>query len=245
MTFPETVTYIVGLLFLERRVSYRRLRQELRLDDETLEALRHELVLAKRLAVDENGDVLVWNGGLESTLAARTEGLVVDSLLSPIEAMPLAPIAPSGASQPNRSSSDASKPTEAERRQLTVMFCDLVGSTELSTKMDPEDLRDVVTSFQDQCRMAIKRFDGFIARYMGDGMLVYFGYPEAHENAIEPVPRWRRHESCQVGLEEIQEERCGLAVSEVLLERRHRGLRKRLERAEHDAYVLNEARYVS
>ena len=69
---------------------------------------------------------------------------------------------------------------EAERRQLTVMFCDLVGSTAFSTQLDPEDLRDVITSFQDKCRKAIQRYEGFIARYMGDGMLVYFGYPQAH-----------------------------------------------------------------
>jgi len=83
----------------------------------------------------------------------------------------------------------ASRAAEAERRQLTVMFCDLVGSTELSTKLDPEDLRDVIVSFQDHCREAIQQYAGFIARYMGDGMLVYFGYPQAHENDAERAVR--------------------------------------------------------
>jgi class 3 adenylate cyclase/predicted ATPase len=78
---------------------------------------------------------------------------------------------------------------EAERRQLTVMFCDLVGSTTFSTQLDPEDLRDVITSFQDKCRKAIQRYEGFIARYMGDGMLVYFGYPQAHEDDAERAVR--------------------------------------------------------
>jgi class 3 adenylate cyclase/predicted ATPase len=78
---------------------------------------------------------------------------------------------------------------EAERRQLTVMFCDLVGSTALSTKLDPEDLREVITSFQDTCREAIQRYAGFIARYMGDGMLVYYGYPQAHEDDAERAVR--------------------------------------------------------
>lgn len=78
---------------------------------------------------------------------------------------------------------------KAERRQLTVMFCDLVGSTALSTQMDPEDLRDLITSFQDKCRESIRRYDGFIARYMGDGLLVYFGYPQAHENDAERATR--------------------------------------------------------
>ena len=78
---------------------------------------------------------------------------------------------------------------EAERRQLTVMFCDLVGSTALSTTLDPEDLREVITSFQDECRGAIQQYAGFIARYMGDGMLVYFGYPQAHEDDAERAAR--------------------------------------------------------
>ncbi len=70
----------------------------------------------------------------------------------------------------------------AERRQLTVMFCDLVGSTELSTKLDVEDLREVISEYQDACRAAIESYDGYIARYMGDGILIYFGYPVAHED---------------------------------------------------------------
>ena len=78
---------------------------------------------------------------------------------------------------------------EAERRQLTVMFCDLVGSTALSTKLDPEDMREVITSFQDRCRQAVHHYAGFIARYMGDGMLVYFGYPQAHEDDAERAVR--------------------------------------------------------
>ena len=64
---------------------------------------------------------------------------------------------------------------EAERRQLTVMFCDLVGSTALSERLDPEDLRDVISAFQEACVGAIAVYEGFIARYMGDGLLVYFG----------------------------------------------------------------------
>jgi class 3 adenylate cyclase len=78
---------------------------------------------------------------------------------------------------------------DAERRQLTVMFCDLVGSTALSTGMDPEDLRDVITSFQNRCSAAIRRYDGFVAKYMGDGILFYFGYPRAHEDEAERSAR--------------------------------------------------------
>ena len=69
------------------------------------------------------------------------------------------------------------------------MFCDLVGSTVLSTGMDPEDLRDVIASFQSWCSAAIRRYDGFVAKYMGDGILVYFGYPRAHEDEAERSAR--------------------------------------------------------
>jgi class 3 adenylate cyclase/predicted ATPase len=71
---------------------------------------------------------------------------------------------------------------EAERRQLTVMFCDLVGSTELSTKLDAEDFRDVIKAFQDACTEVVARSDGHVAKSLGDGLLVYFGYPLAHED---------------------------------------------------------------
>jgi class 3 adenylate cyclase/predicted ATPase len=74
---------------------------------------------------------------------------------------------------------------EAERRQLTVMFCDLVGSTELSQKLDPEDLREVNRAYQDASKSSIERYEGFVARYMGDGVLAYFGYPQAHEDDAE------------------------------------------------------------
>ena len=72
--------------------------------------------------------------------------------------------------------------SEAERRSLTVMFCDLAGSTALSERFDPEDLHRVLTAYQECCRVAIRRYGGFIAKYMGDGVLVYFGYPSAHED---------------------------------------------------------------
>jgi class 3 adenylate cyclase/predicted ATPase len=77
----------------------------------------------------------------------------------------------------------------AERRQVTVMFSDLVGSTALSTRMDPEDLREVISSYQKCVAETVRRFDGFVAKYMGDGVLVYFGYPHAHEDDAERAVR--------------------------------------------------------
>jgi class 3 adenylate cyclase len=77
----------------------------------------------------------------------------------------------------------------AERRQLTVMFCDLVGSTALAASMDPEDLREVISAYQKCAAETVRRFDGFVAKYMGDGVLVYFGYPQAHEDDAERAVR--------------------------------------------------------
>ena len=77
----------------------------------------------------------------------------------------------------------------AERRHVTVMFSDLVGSTALSERMDPEDLREVISAYQNCVAQTVHRFDGFVAKYMGDGVLVYFGYPEAHEDDPERAVR--------------------------------------------------------
>ena len=76
----------------------------------------------------------------------------------------------------------ASAPDAAERRQLTVMFCDLVGSTALSTQVDPEDLRELINAYHTASAKCIGRFGGYVAKYMGDGVLAYFGYPQAHED---------------------------------------------------------------
>ena len=88
-------------------------------------------------------------------------------------------------------SSAPSVPPEdrAERRQVTVMFSDLVGSTALSARMDPEDLREVISAYQKCVAETVRRFDGFVAKYMGDGVLIYFGYPQAHEDDAERAVR--------------------------------------------------------
>jgi class 3 adenylate cyclase/predicted ATPase len=91
----------------------------------------------------------------------------------------------------------AAKPQDtAERRQVTVMFSDLVGSTALSARMDPEDLREIISAYQNCVAETVRRFGGFVAKYMGDGVLVYFGYPQAHEDDAERAVR--------AGLELIQ-----------------------------------------
>jgi class 3 adenylate cyclase len=102
-------------------------------------------------------------------------------------------IAALGESKPvvEASAGPAADPTsnEAERRQLTVMFCDLVGSTPLSTRFDPEDLREIIGAYHRCVADTVAQFGGFVAKYMGDGVLVYFGYPEAHGDDAERAVR--------------------------------------------------------
>jgi class 3 adenylate cyclase len=83
----------------------------------------------------------------------------------------------------------APHPPEAERRQLTVLFCDLVDSTALASQLDPEEWREVVRAYQHTCAAVIQRYDGHIAQYLGDGLLVYFGYPWAHEDDAQRAVR--------------------------------------------------------
>lgn len=167
MKLSEVVAQTIAWLQREGRVSYRALKREFALDDEFLEDLKAEIIDAKRLASDENGKVLVWTGP------------------------PAAPIAPRGSQPGAEQGRGAPRSTraEGERRQLTVMFCDLVGSTALSTELDPEELRDVVRAYQHTCAAVISRFDGHLAKYLGDGLLVYFGYPRAHEDDAQRAVR--------------------------------------------------------
>src|SRR6266581_912899 len=90
---------------------------------------------------------------------------------------------------PAETATEAVPRDEAERRQVTVMFADLVGSTALSTGMDPEDLREIISAYQKCVAEAVHHFGGFVARYVGDGVLVYFGYPQAHEDDAERAIR--------------------------------------------------------
>jgi class 3 adenylate cyclase len=88
-----------------------------------------------------------------------------------------------------RPSADPARPSRPERRHLTVMFCDLVGSTTLSARLDPEDMREVIRAYQDACAGPVARYDGTIAKFLGDGVLAYFGFPCAHEDDAERAVR--------------------------------------------------------
>src|SRR6267142_5952321 len=127
-----------------------------------LEDLKEDLIYAKHQAMDEDGKVLVWVG----------------EAASPADQTPHTATTPSDPRTP-----------EAERRQLTVLFCDLVDSTVLASQLDPEEWREVVRAYQDTCAKVIARFERNIAQYLGDGLLVYFGYPQAHEDDAQRAVR--------------------------------------------------------
>jgi hypothetical protein len=100
----------------------------------------------------------------------------------PPPSLPIAPVGGSPLPNPPPLAGEGRVGAQAERRQLTVMFCDLVGSTALSARLDPEDLREVIGAYHRAVAEIVAGFDGFVAQYMGDGVLVYFGYPRAHED---------------------------------------------------------------
>jgi class 3 adenylate cyclase len=177
MTFEELLDQAIDLLQRRGRVTYRTLKRQFQLDDDVLEDLKEELIYGQRLAMDENGRVLVWTGGA----SASSESIVSPPL--PQEGSRATP----GTSA--ISPSAQAHTSDAERRQLTVLFCDLVDSTPLASQLDPEDLREVVRAYQEACAKVIARFDGHIAQYLGDGLLVYFGYPLAHEDDAQRAVR--------------------------------------------------------
>src|SRR5215813_2548790 len=169
MTFYEMLEQVIALLQRHGRLSYRALKVQFELDDERLDLLKEELLYAQYPIADDNGRGLVWtgeSGGVQEPAPRQSTQQPAAQQDQPAQAEP-----PTEHRSP-----------EAERRQLTVMFCDLVDSTKLSSQLDPEDWRDVVRAYQQVCTEVITRFDGHIAQLLGDGLLVYFGFPHAHED---------------------------------------------------------------
>jgi hypothetical protein len=165
MTFDEILTQVLDLLQRQGRVSYRALQRRFDLDDTYLEDLKVEIIQAQRLASDEDGAVLVWTG---ATPAQTPEPA------PPSPQRETQPDTPADQAMPVRPAAAGREAPEAERRQLTVLFCDLVDSTALAARLDPEELREVVRAYQETCAAVIQRFEGHIAQYLGDGLLVYF-----------------------------------------------------------------------
>jgi len=172
MDYPTILAEALALLQHEKRLSYRVLKLRLQLDDDILEALKEDLIYAKHLAVDEDGRVLVWTG--DAVAVTVPDPGVIQSTERPDTT--------ADHDLQVGSPLPESRTPAAERRQLTVLFCDLVDSTVLASQLDPEEWRQVVQAYQETCATVIARYDGHIAQYLGDGLLVYFGYPQAHED---------------------------------------------------------------
>src|SRR5262249_1812421 len=168
------------LLQQRGRLTYRSLKVQFKLDDATCEALKDELLFSHPV-VDQEGRGVVWTGAAEAQPArvsaspsAQTSQLPTAEKEPPTQVAPLA---------------TEHRLPQAERRQLTVMFCDLVDSTRLSSQLDPEDYREVIQAYQQVCTEVIQRYDGHIGQLLGDGLLVYFGYPHAHEDDAQRAVR--------------------------------------------------------
>ena len=179
MDFYAVLDQILALLRQRGRVSYRALKRQFDLNDAYLDDLKVELIEVQRLAVEDDGRVLVGAGSADTPPA-----------LSPPSSQPIPlPTVQEAALSQTALASSAPSPPDAERRQLTVMFCDVVDSTALSCQLDPEDLREVVRAYHQVCSDVITRFAGYLAQLLGDGLLVYFGYPQAHEDDAQRAVR--------------------------------------------------------
>jgi TOMM system kinase/cyclase fusion protein len=170
--FVVVVDQALALLRQRGRVTYRTLQRQFQLDAEVLTDLLAELRYAHPDEIREDDQGVVWTGDAGTAAAPAPAPTPSDQPLARPADLP-SPAAPPGT---------APSTPDAERRQLTVLFCDLVDSTALAAQLDPEDLRGVVRAYQDTCAKVIARFEGHIAQYLGDGLLVYFGYPRAHED---------------------------------------------------------------
>jgi class 3 adenylate cyclase len=178
VNFARVLKEVLWCLVTEGGISYRRVKLSYGLDDDAIEELRHELISVKRLAADVDGERLVW--APEGLQARSDRAMLLQHPLPPLR--PADPV-PTPAKSPTPAA--ARDLPGAERRQLTVMFCDLADSTRLSGQLDPEEMSDVIRAYQELVTEAVRRFDGFIAKFMGDGVLVYFGYPYAQGNDAE------------------------------------------------------------
>src|SRR5215831_14522221 len=157
MDFYTILDQVIALLQQRGKASYRALKLQFTLDDASLDVLKEELVKVHQLATDHDGEMLVWTG--ETATAQAVASQPVQTLQSPaIQEQPSPEVTPRS----------TAPPPEAERRQLTVMFCDLVDSTKLSSQLDPEQYRDVVRAYQATCTEVIQRFDGHVAQLLGD-----------------------------------------------------------------------------
>ena len=168
MTFDALLAQILELLQRQGRVSYGALKRRFSLDDAYLDDLKTEIIEAQRLAVDEQGRILVWTGGTGATPAPV-----------PAPPPPHLPDMPSHIAEKILTSKAA---LEGERKQVTVLFADLKGSMELLADRDPEEARQLLDPVLERLMAAVHRYEGTVNQVMGDGIMALFGAPLAHED---------------------------------------------------------------
>jgi class 3 adenylate cyclase/tetratricopeptide (TPR) repeat protein len=170
MDFYAVLAQVMELLQREGRVSYRALKRQFDLNDDYLEDLKVELIKAKRLAVDEDGDVLVWTAGGRLPVVS---GPSVEPPRAPRSYTP---------AHLTEKILQASPSLEGERKQVTVLFADLKGSMELLADRDPEEARSILDPVLARMMQAVHRYEGTVNQVMGDGIMALFGAPIAHED---------------------------------------------------------------
>src|SRR5262245_50294121 len=170
MTFEEILDQAMAMLQRRGRLTYGTLKRQFQLDDAALDDLKNELIEGQRLAVDERGNVLVWTGDTAAAPAAAPAG--------PPAPAPLA-YTPSYLAEKILTSRSA---LEGERKQVTVLFADLKGSTELIRDLDPEAAQRLLDPALQHMMDAVHRFEGTVNQVLGDGIMALFGAPVAHED---------------------------------------------------------------
>jgi class 3 adenylate cyclase/tetratricopeptide (TPR) repeat protein len=172
LTFEEILDQAIAMLQRRGRLTYRTLQLQFQLDEAHLEALKDELIYGQRLAMDEDGRVLVWTGD-----AASSNPPVVSPRLEPV--LPPRAYTPTYLAEKILSSRVA---LEGERKQVTVLFADLKGSTELIQGLDPEEARTLLDPALQTMMEAVHRYEGTVNQVLGDGIMALFGAPLAHED---------------------------------------------------------------
>ena len=171
MTFKEVLAQVIDWLQQDKRLSYRALQRQFALENDYLDDLKAELIEVRRLAVDEDGRVLVWTG--DTSASATSAGPTVPCAPGPLT------YTPSHLAEKILTSRSA---LEGERKQVTVLFADLKGSLELLADRDPEEARQLLDPVLERMMAAVHRYEGTVNQVMGDGIMALFGAPIAHED---------------------------------------------------------------
>src|SRR5215813_12835407 len=170
MSFEESLAQAIELLRRQGRVSYRALKRRLEIDDDYLEDLKAELIDAQRVAVDEDGKVIVWMG---SAAPAPVADESVGRAPAPLSYTPVHLV---------EKILNSREAVEGERKQVSVLFADLKGSMELMADRDPEEARRILDPVLERMMEGVHRYEGTVNQVMGDGIMALFGAPVAHED---------------------------------------------------------------